>query len=68
MRGSISEVNGGGRVALADRNGVTEDNSERGGPRMVGGGEERREWGGDKKKQRKTSARKPERSLRRDGM
>lgn len=49
MRGSISEVNGGGRVALADRNGVTEDNSERGGPRMVGGGEERREWGETRK-------------------
>lgn len=47
MRGSISEVNEGGRVALADRNGVTEDNGERGGPRMVGGG--KRGGGGTRK-------------------
>lgn len=52
MRGSISEVNEGGRVALADRNGVTEDNSERGGPRMVGGGNR----GGGRGGTRKSSA------------
>lgn len=50
-----------------DRNGVTEDNSERG-DHAWAEGEVSRWGGGTRKKQRKTSARKPERSLRSDGM